>query len=173
MRIKISALATIGSQLTFNNVVTAREYPGLLEFGEDHSDLTISGSVSRTETGFYVTGNVAMSLNLSCSRCLSGFTYNLKTNFSDQFVPENDDLVDPDDLQFVDENPTYKGDSLNLNELITESIVLAIPMKVVCRDDCQGICSECGQVLNEKTCQCNRVKPDPRLAVLADLLKSE
>ncbi|NMB38443.1 MAG: DUF177 domain-containing protein [Firmicutes bacterium] len=174
MQIHIATLSTVGSVLEFNEIVPINRYPNLDHGGENPSPVKLEGSVIKTESGCLVSGNIAMSLTLTCTRCLTPFEYRLETNFSEEFVNilATDDSAEKDGY-LVDELPTYVGDRLDLTELITESIMLAMPMKVICKKDCKGICSECGQLLNEKICQCDQEKPDPRLAVLADLLKNE
>ncbi len=70
----------------------------------------------------------------------------------------NDDIIEIPDMQ------------LNAEELCSDEIVLFLPMKHLCRDDCKGVCAMCGQDLNEGKCGCNSVSHDPRLEALAQLL---
>jgi uncharacterized protein len=63
----------------------------------------------------------------------------------------------------------YRDDQIDLNELLREQFYLALPMKPLCRDDCAGLCSQCGTNLNIGTCQCSSQWEDPRLAPLKEL----
>ena len=62
-----------------------------------------------------------------------------------------------------------RDDQIDLNELLREQFYLALPMKPLCRDDCAGLCSQCGTNLNTGTCQCTSQWDDPRLAPLKEL----
>lgn len=61
---------------------------------------------------------------------------------------------------------------LDVNELIYTEVVVSLPMKHLCSEDCKGICSKCGKNLNEGECGCPKKEIDPRLAALADLLNN-
>ena len=60
---------------------------------------------------------------------------------------------------------------LDIDEFLYTEVVISLPMKHLCSEDCKGICSKCGKNLNEGKCDCPEKEIDPRLAVLADLLK--
>ena len=60
----------------------------------------------------------------------------------------------------------YLGDRIDLGEVVREHVALQLPMKPVCRDDCRGLCPQCGANWNEGTCDCRPDDMDPRLAVL-------
>jgi len=70
--------------------------------------------------------------------------------------------VQEDDL----ETSYYSDDQIDLGELMREQFYLALPMKPLCRDDCRGLCPQCGTNLNAGTCDCSPVWEDPRLAAL-------
>ena len=71
----------------------------------------------------------------------------------------------------VDEE-TYKGKVIDLDPLVQEQIVLALPAYPVCREGCKGLCPVCGQNQNEKACGCDRHVPDPRWAGLEKFRQS-
>ncbi len=73
--------------------------------------------------------------------------------------------------QQVDEE-TYKGKVIDLDPLVQEQIVLALPAYPVCREGCKGLCPVCGQNQNEKACGCDRHVPDPRWAGLEKFRQS-
>jgi len=86
-------------------------------------------------------------------------TINIVTGKS--IAPEEEDRA-----LWVDENHI-----LDLREVLRQDVMLASPIHVLCREDCQGLCPTCGQNLNEGPCDC-QPEPDPRWAVLAALLKN-
>jgi uncharacterized protein len=63
----------------------------------------------------------------------------------------------------------FEGDGLFLADVLAEQVNLALPMKVICRSDCRGLCSHCGANLNNEECRCEKNASDPRLAPLARL----
>ncbi len=173
MRIRIAALGKIGSSLDFEEVVGVNHFPELTQIGESQTPLQIKGTVLKTKFGFLVSGAAEMSLTLTCSRCLTPFEQTIKADFSEEYVPAGYKAENPEPSELEDPAHTFQGDYIDITRLVTEAVILEIPMKAVCRNDCKGICPECGQVLNEKVCDCDKVQPDPRLAVLADLLKNQ
>ena len=61
------------------------------------------------------------------------------------------------------------GFHLDLDRIIYDEVLVNWPMKVLCREDCAGICKKCGQNLNHKTCDCEKTELDPRMAVIQDV----
>ena len=63
----------------------------------------------------------------------------------------------------------YQGDGLLLEDVLREQVLLAVPLKAVCREDCKGLCSHCGQNLNQGQCNCAGALEDPRWEALKDI----
>jgi uncharacterized protein len=61
----------------------------------------------------------------------------------------------------------YRGDGMFLADVLAEQVILALPMKVICRVDCRGLCPSCGSNLNLEQCRCQSQPRDPRMAPLA------
>ena len=66
----------------------------------------------------------------------------------------------------------FENNSLDLDELVGEEIQLFLPAKMLCKEDCRGLCQKCGKNLNYEKCECAK-EIDPRLAALSDLLIDE
>jgi uncharacterized protein len=64
----------------------------------------------------------------------------------------------------------YDGDAIDLGQLVREQFYLSLPMKPLCRQDCAGLCPECGTNLNVSRCECEHRWIDPRMAALEQLL---
>ncbi len=137
------------------------------------SPLKLDVTVTNTEEGYSVQGSVQTKVELECTRCLIPFVYDLSAEFSDEYLPKLNRAETEDDRFFSEQAPYFQGDQLDITELINESLILAIPMKLICSTDCTGLCSHCGQNLNQNSCQCIVDTVDPRLAALTDLLKKE
>jgi len=78
--------------------------------------------------------------------------------------------IDPDvDEDVLRETADGHGFEINLGALLWQELVLALPIKVLCKAECKGICPECGKNLNQESCACDNEKLDPRMAALRDL----
>lgn len=109
---------------------------------------------------FILNGLIKAKLVLDCSRCNEPAEYNLESNF---FRELNIGVVEDDEEIFVE------GYNLDLEKLALNEIYLNFPMKVLCKEDCKGICKNCGTNLNLHKCNCENDNIDPRLAGLKAL----
>lgn len=123
----------------------------------------VSGNVSNLGGSLIVNTVANAVLNSYCDRCGAEFLMDLKTEGESTVI-----LKETDD---EGENTVLapKG-ILDIDRLVTDNLVLAIPMKNLCKIDCKGLCSKCGAELNSVQCQCNLEEVDPRLARLKDFL---
>ena len=127
--------------------------------------------IHKDKDKFRLVGRVQTQLELSCSRCVEPFGLTVDAPFDLRYLPvseastEADRQVAEDDL----ETSCYRDDQIDLGELMREQFYLALPMKPLCRDDCRGLCPQCGTNLNAGACDCAPHWDDPRLAVLKSL----
>ena len=111
-------------------------------------------------------------LEVECSRCVEPFEVPIDTTFDLRYVPQTENVgegereIGEDDLAIA----FYREGMLDLIDLMREQFVLAMPMKPLCREDCRGLCPECGTNLNKGQCDCAPRWEDPRLAALKSLL---
>ena len=129
-------------------------------------------SITKVSTEVMVSGGVSLELENSCSRCLKRIrqVQNLPVNVvyhpADEIGSEKHELHDDEmDMGF------YRGEELDLQELLSEQIMLNLQMKPLCDEACKGICPKCGTDLNTGTCTCEKREVDPRLEVLKKLLE--
>lgn len=127
--------------------------------------------VYKDQERFRLVGGVKTTLELACGRCLDPFTLPVDAAFDLQYQPvatysehEERELGD-DDFSAA----YYENESIDLGQLMAEQFQLALPMKPLCGEDCQGLCALCGTNLNRGTCDCQREWDDPRLAALRAL----
>jgi uncharacterized protein len=140
------------------------------------SPVMLSFDVDRQEPGrFRVAGRVTGEVELECSRCLEPFRMPLGSDFDLRYVPRTENVgegereVEEDDLTTA----FYDDEQIDLAHLVMEQFHLALPMKPLCKDDCKGLCPECGTNLNTGSCNCNPAWEDPRLAALKALKRAE
>jgi uncharacterized protein len=120
---------------------------------------------------FRLVGRLKSTLELPCSRCLEPFPWPVDASFDLRYQPRSANSGDGEREVQEDDLSTafYDNDEVDLGQLMREQFYLALPMKPLCREDCQGLCSQCGANLNRTTCSCTRDWEDPRLAVLRSL----
>ena len=137
------------------------EYPLSDDF-ESTGQISFSGSISNSAGLVNLTGKAKFTAEIVCSRCAETFEKEFVTDIEHQLVSE---LNDEDNDVFL----LIEDMQLDLDSLICEDIILSLPYVFLCREDCKGICSQCGKNLNEGPCNCKKAK-DPRMAALLQLL---
>ncbi|MDQ6661785.1 MAG: DUF177 domain-containing protein [Chloroflexota bacterium] len=135
------------------------------------SPITGRVRMRRTNQGLLVDGWVDLTLELECTRCLKSFEQPLHVPFEEQFYPTVD-VVTGVKLPAFDEEEIFPIDEhhqVDLTEAIRQHVLLDIPMSTLCREDCAGLCPQCGHDLNLGPCEC-KPEVDTRLSVLQQLL---
>jgi uncharacterized protein len=136
------------------------------------SPVTLSFDVDLQEpTRYRVAGRMMAALELTCSRCLERFTLPVTGAFDLRYVPRAAATGDGERELREDDLATayYDDDQIDLAQLITEQCQLAVPMKPLCSEGCQGLCPQCGANRNTGGCSCSETWEDPRLAALRGL----
>ncbi len=144
------------------------EYTIKLDTGENAQ---VSFSISRYGRKVLIEGTIIVTLILECSRCLKEKSYPMHLTFRDECNPAEETEKDPNleltgkdmDLDF------YINDEIDINDIVSEQVLLSVPMNPLCGTQCKGICSECGKDLNDGACECIREETDQRLAPLVKL----
>lgn len=123
------------------------------------------------ERELLITGKGKIVLEIPCDRCLEPvatvFDLNIsritKGNVTDESEVESEDL---DEANYID------GYTLDVDQLVGSEILIGWPTKILCSEDCKGICNVCGQNLNQGTCDCEDTSLDPRMSVIRDVFKN-
>jgi len=116
-------------------------------------------------------GRLSTKLELQCARCLDPVPQDVKREFELLYRPLGAD-AGRDELSVTDaeaEIGYYQGEGLLLEDVLREQVLLALPLKVTCREACKGLCPQCGKNLNQEQCSCSIEVPDPRWAALKDV----
>jgi uncharacterized protein len=127
----------------------------------------------RTNQGLLVDGRVDLTVELTCNRCLEQFEQPLHILFTEQFFPTVD-VVSGIPLPSFDEDEIFPIDDhhhVDLTEAIRQHVLLELPMSAICREDCAGLCPQCGHNLNLGPCKC-QPEVDQRFNVLQQLLQN-
>lgn len=107
----------------------------------------------------------------TCDRCLADIPLELQIPFDLIYVPEDFGTSQSNETELHNRDldlAVYENDQINLDDLVLEQLELSLPSRILCREDCRGLCSQCGADLNLEQCRCE--KPiDPRWQALAYL----
>jgi uncharacterized protein len=132
--------------------------------------LRVSLSYYRAGTEVFITGTLDTATTAACSRCAEEFDLPSRRRFRYVLAPKamsdnKDFALRAEDLEFS----FYGGDEIDLTPLIREQALLALAERPLCREECRGLCPQCGANLNENDCGCSSGGLDPRFAVLRNL----
>lgn len=114
-------------------------------------------------------GSISCSLNLPCSRCLTGVEvpFDIEVEREIDFTKTEEERAEE-----LDETNYISGFNLDVDTLVYDEILIELPYQVLCKEDCKGLCKVCGQDLNSGECQCDREVLDPRMAVIRDIFNN-
>ena len=122
-----------------------------------------------------IDGTVKTTVVLTCSRCLEHFEFDVETNFSATAVPERPLVaasIPKEEIELSGDAIDvilYEGESVDLRNEIAQQIIMALPFKPLCQENCKGLCSHCGTNLNQSTCTCQSGAANNPFAVLKSL----
>lgn len=143
---------------------------------EEHARLTseakVEGTASRKGGEIRLRGKIDAEVEVACDRCLARVRLPLEVEFDTAFIPQAAEAVKTENVELLAADmglSAYDGDAVDLDELVREQIVLALPSRRLCREACKGLCPVCGADLNTGECDCGRGEIDPRWSALADL----
>ena len=123
-----------------------------------------TGTVRNTAGVLVMKGLVKTCIHGTCDRCASDFDRTVEIPMDVVLVEELTNEDSEDEWVFP-----LEGDSADFEDIVRTVFVLNMDSKMLCKDDCKGICCRCGKNLNEGPCECQK-EPDPRFAALRQLL---
>lgn len=155
------------------------------------SNVELTGHVEPLDSGalkgegtFRLRAQLSSRIEVDCFRCLEPFPLEVQENVNLIYLPqsknvapaEGEDPDSPNDDRALDSEELavsfYRDHQIDLGRMLVEQIVLSLPMKLLCREECRGLCPECGANRNETSCECAPDESDPRWSALKTLLGS-
>ena len=124
--------------------------------------LTITNQENKT---LFIRGAVDVTLSIPCGRCLEEVPTQIYFDIDKKLDIGESVLLDDE----MEENDYLIGFELDVDKLVYAEILVNWPMRVLCKDDCEGICKVCGANLNKGDCGCQRTELDPRMAAIQDI----
>lgn len=152
-----------GQSVTFSTSVDLSD----LQYGESYpvtEPVEASGVVRNTAGVLVMTGSIHTTIHGVCDRCAGDFHRDVEFPIDVVLVTELTNEENEDEWVFP-----LEGDSADLEDIVRTVFVLNLDSKLLCKDDCQGLCCRCGKNLNEGPCGCQK-ELDPRFAALRQLL---
>lgn len=138
---------------------------------EFQDPVVVQGTATNVESGILVDAGIKTTIVVCCDRCLTPVAIPVDIRATEGYVTSTDLEHDTEGDQETEselEVRLYKGNTINLRDMVEENIILSVPMKALCSEACKGICSICGTNLNAKECHCIRQELDPRMEKLKD-----
>jgi uncharacterized protein len=167
VKIDVSKLAK-----SINQELTEEVEIGLSSFESRLGDFPITKKAPVTlhirneeDAALYLSGSVDIEVVMTCARCLDDVLTPIHFEIDKCLSIKEDGLVDEEM-----EQPDYLiGFILDVDKLVYAEILVNWPMRVLCREDCKGICKVCGMNLNKGACSCRSTDLDPRMAAIQDI----
>ena len=113
-----------------------------------------------------ISGSGDLKIGIPCGRCLEEVLVDFPLDIHRKVDMK---LSAEDRIKDLDESNYITGMDLDTDRLVCDEILIQWPLKVLCKEDCKGICSKCGQNLNHGTCDCEKDSLDPRMAAISDI----
>lgn len=171
-------------ELELHPVDFAEEFgPGVIDLGQEvrqSGGLRAAGRAQlveehhgkhKTVKDIRVAGDFSVRVEVPCARCLDAVVQELKRKFELLYRPRGID-AGKEELSITAADAEigyYQGDGLLLEDVLREQVLLALPLKAICREDCKGLCPHCGKNLNAESCSCAEPQEDARWAALKDI----
>ena len=157
--------------------------PGSIDFFEDMQQVGVLHTAGRVDllhenrgpgdvvADIRIRASLQTRVQVPCARCLEPVQQAIETSFDLLFRPLEADRDSSDHAISTSETEIgyYEGDGLLLEDVLREQILLALPAKILCREDCKGLCPECGRNRNTDPCDCVTGHADPRWSSLAEI----
>lgn len=116
-----------------------------------------------------IKGKTSMKVEIPCDRCLEKVLVEIPLSFSRKVDMK---LTEEERVRELDESSYLIGTDLDVDRLVYLEVLMSWPLKVLCKQDCKGICSQCGKNLNEGPCDCKDEPKDPRMAAISDIFRN-
>ena len=139
---------------------------GLIPALKSEKRIRINAIVDKFESSFRIKVNVKSELIDQCDKCLEEFSSQFDEN-GEQIYQLGKGEYEDDDIEILPDNTK----EIELNKLINEVFLINRPIQKTCKEDCKGLCPDCGINLNHSTCNCKNERIDPRLEKLKSLIK--
>jgi uncharacterized protein len=169
MRIELENLE--GGKGDFAHVYNPDELNPVDEGVKLTAPATVNGRIRLAGNEVFVNGHVDTRTQVECDRCLKMIELPVNADFELEYITgteyESSEVAELTEAEMS--VSVFDGHALDVDEIVKEQILLAVPTRMLCREDCKGICPECGVDRNTGECNCETKEIDPRWAALKNL----
>ena len=169
MRIELENLE--GGKSDFAHVYQPEDLNPVDERIQLTEPVTVTGKVRLAGNEVFVNGHVETRAQVECDRCLKPVELPVSADFSLEYIT-GEEYASSAAAELTEAElsvSVFDGEAIDVDEIVKEQILLAVPTRMLCREDCKGICPECGTDLNAGECTCIKNDIDPRWAALKNL----
>ncbi len=174
MRIEVENLTATGQ--TFAHTYTPDELSLDDEDVRLSTEAVVEGLASRKRDEVFLRGTIKAGLEVACDRCLTASPFPVDIKFDAAFTPSSVSVESPENAELQADDllvSFYEGDAIDVDELVREQILLSLPTRMLCKEECKGLCLDCGANLNAGEHVCENRAIDPRWSALAALKKEQ
>jgi uncharacterized protein len=169
MRIELENLE--GGKGDFAHVYNPDELNPVDERVKLTAPATVNGKIRLAGNEVFVNGHVDTRAQVECDRCLKPIELPVNADFELEYITgseyESSAVAELTEAEMS--VAVFDGEALDVDEIVKEQILLAVPTRMLCREDCKGICPQCGVDKNTGECNCETKEIDPRWAALKNL----
>ena len=163
MRIDITELLDgRQSQVSFDFSVDLQTMQGMPKESSFLAPVPVYGSIKKSENRIMITGEGMAKLSLLCDRCLSPVAVEVALKIDETLSIHNSE---------EERSGIFSQNGIDMDMVVQEVLLASLPMKVVCSQDCKGLCPKCGKNLNQGNCSCSKEEIDPRFEGLRAFFK--
>ncbi len=161
------------SQIEIDLSIKPEEIDMESEFVTAKQAVEFDGKLDNQENWTLIGGNIRAELEVACGRCVEPVDNPVDLQFETAFIrAENFTEERETELEVKGLDVSlFEGNEINLVEVAQEQIVTSLPPQVLCKEDCKGLCTECGANKNLRACKCGEAEVDSRWAALKDIKK--
>ncbi len=168
MKITVSEIEDEGLRVSFNEPIEGNS------LARPMGDVKAEFFLTRKASELNISGSISGRVCLQCSRCLIEFQRDLELSVDLTYLPIEE--MSTEEIHEIGRDESeigyYKDDEIDITDVVKEQLLLNLPMKPLCSDECKGLCPVCGTDLNLQSCNCKKDEIDPRLSILKKLLSS-
>ncbi|MGN1116913.1 MAG: YceD family protein [Candidatus Ornithomonoglobus sp.] len=169
MLIDLSSIIKVtGAKLTLDGNVGFDNAQFLGETYRFPKPLKINGEIYNNGKSLVLDARVTGSMKTECARCLKEIDVDVDYDIH-ELLSRVEDGADPKDEDII----LFEGYEVELDDIAADNFLMNVSGRYLCREDCKGLCPECGHDLNEGDCGCDRDVIDPRWQALADILNQQ
>jgi uncharacterized protein len=173
MRIKLANLEDSGGKVA--HVYEPEEFDLLDEQVHLSGPASFEGRLKRSGSQVFVTGHIEAKAQVECDRCLKPVDLQLSTDFKLEYIT-GEDYKSTNVAELPEEAlslSVFDGELIDVDEIVREQVLLLVPARTLCQDECKGICPACGSDRNLGDCHPEKSEIDPRWAGLKKLADRE